>query len=147
MGEMLPLYLMVFKELAKQHTKRITKNPVIGKNGKNGENPEILTTSHPYQAGTLILREIQKYQLSTDSLICKRTFMRIIKEIGRRISGEPIRFTTESLFALQEATEDFIVRMFENCNLCAIHGRRVTILPKDLYLTRRICGFLRSLHL
>lgn len=53
---------------------------------------------------------------------------------------EPMRWTPDALMAMQEAAEDFLVHLFEDCNLCAIHARRVTIMPKDLQLARRIRG-------
>merc|ERR1712147_205271 len=92
------------------------------------------------KSGTSVLLEIKKYQISVDHLISKQTFKRIVKDIGKRISGESIRFTSESLYALQEAAEQFIVRLFEYSNLCAFHARRITISNKDLNLTRRIRG-------
>lgn len=63
-----------------------------------------------------------------------------VREISNELSPEPLRYTAESLLALQEATEDFLVHLFEDCNLCAIHAKRVTIMPKDLQLARRIRG-------
>lgn len=51
-----------------------------------------------------------------------------------------MRWTAEALLALQESAEDFLVHLFEDCNLCAIHAKRVTIMPKDMQLARRIRG-------
>ena len=62
------------------------------------------------------------------------------REITNGVAPEPFRWTAEALLALQEATEDFIVHLFEDTNLCAIHAKRVTIMPKDLQLARRIRG-------
>jgi len=84
--------------------------------------------------------EIRKYQKSTDLLVRKLPFARLVREIGNNVAPEPFRWTAESLLALQEATEDFMVHLFEDCNLCAIHAKRVTIMPKDLQLARRIRG-------
>jgi len=67
-------------------------------------------------------------------------FVPQVREISNELSPEPLRYTAESLLALQEATEDFLVHLFEDCNLCAIHAKRVTIMPKDLQLARRIRG-------
>lgn len=88
------------------------------------------------------LREIRKYQKSTDLLIRKLPFSRLVREITLDLTPrhEPFRWTAEALLALQEATEDVIVHLFEDCNLCAIHAKRVTIQPKDLQLARRIRG-------
>lgn len=95
---------------------------------------------HRYRPGTRALMEIRKYQKSTDLLVRKLPFARLVREIGNNVAPEPFRWTAESLLALQEATEDFMVHLFEDCNLCAIHAKRVTIMPKDLQLARRIRG-------
>jgi len=93
-----------------------------------------------YRPGTVALREIRKYQKSTDLLIRKLPFARVVREISNNVSPEPFRWTAEALLAMQEATEDFMVHLFEDCNLCAIHAKRVTIMPKDMQLARRIRG-------
>jgi len=63
-----------------------------------------------------------------------------VREITNMVAPEPFRWTAVALLAVQEATEDFMVHLFEDCNLCAIHAKRVTIMPKDLQLARRIRG-------
>jgi histone H3 len=93
-----------------------------------------------YKPGTLALMEIRKFQKSTELLLRKAPFCRLVREISNEVSPEPFRYTAESLLAIQEATEDFLVHLFEDCNLCAIHAKRVTIMPKDLQLARRIRG-------
>merc|ERR1712159_826442 len=91
---------------------------------------------HRYRPGTRALKEIRKYQKSTDLLLRKLPFARLVREIGNMVAPEPFRWTAEALLALQEATESFMVGLFEDCNLCAIHAKRVTIMPKDLQLAR-----------
>jgi histone H3 len=54
--------------------------------------------------------------------------------------ADPVRFQSVALLALQEATEAYLVGLFEDTNLCAIHAKRVTIMPKDIQLARRIRG-------
>lgn len=88
----------------------------------------------------MALREIRKYQRSTELLIRKLPFHRLVREITNNVAPEPFRWTAEGLLALQEATEDFIVHLLEDCNLCAIHAKRVTIMQKDMQLARRIRG-------
>lgn len=88
----------------------------------------------------MALREIRKYQKSTELLIRKLPFHRLVREISNSVAPEPFRWTAEALLALQEATEDFMVHLYEDCNLCAIHAKRVTIMPKDMQLARRIRG-------
>lgn len=93
-----------------------------------------------YRPGTVALKEIRKYQKSTELLIRKLPFARLVREIGNELTREPFRWTAEALWALQEAAEDVMVGLFEDCNLCAIHAKRVTIMPKDMQLARRIRG-------
>lgn len=57
---------------------------------------------------------------------------------------QPYRWQGSAILALQEAAEAHLVGLFEDCNLCAIHGKRVTIMPKDMQLARRIRGYLRE---
>jgi histone H3 len=95
--------------------------------------------AHRYRPGTVALREIRRYQKSTDLLIRKMPFQRLVREIAQDFRSE-IRFQANAIIALQEATETYLTGLFEDTNLCAIHGKRVTILPKDLQLARRIRG-------
>jgi histone H3 len=92
--------------------------------------------------GTVALREIRKYQKSTDLMIRKAPFMRLVKEIVQDMCapGEQLRMQSTAILALQEASEAYLVQLFEDTNLCAIHAKRVTIMPKDLQLARRIRG-------
>jgi histone H3 len=88
------------------------------------------------------LREIRKYQKSTELLLRKLPFQRLVRELAQdvRVSGDPIRFQSVALLALQEAAEAYLVGLFEDTNLCAIHAKRVTVMPKDMQLARRIRG-------
>jgi len=92
------------------------------------------------QYGITALREIYKYQQTTKLLIRKLSFLRVVKEIGNRINGESVKFASHAISALQDSTEYFIVKLFEDCHLCAIHVRRITIMLKDIHLARRIRG-------
>ncbi len=92
-----------------------------------------------YRPGTVALREIRKYQKSTELLLRKLPFQRLVREIAQDLNPK-IRFQSSSILALQEASEAFIVGLFEDANLCAIHAKRVTVMPKDLQLARRIRG-------
>ena len=94
---------------------------------------------HRYRPGTVALREIRRYQKSTDLLIRKAPFLRLVKEIAQQIK-EDVRFQSTAVLALQEASEYYLVGLFEDTNSCAIHGKRVTIMPKDMQLARRIRG-------
>ncbi|KAL6565994.1 centromeric histone H3 [Orobanche hederae] len=90
--------------------------------------------------GTVALREIRKYQKSWALLIPAAPFIRTVKEISFQCSPNVARWQAEALVALQEAAEDFIVRLFEEAMLCAIHAKRVTLMKKDFELARRIGG-------
>jgi histone H3 len=92
---------------------------------------------HRYRPGTVALREIRKYQKSTEFLIRKAPFQRLVREITQGHKGD-LRFQSSALGASQEASEAYLVGLFEDTNLCAIHAKRVTIMPKDIQLTRRI---------
>jgi len=89
--------------------------------------------------GTQALREIRKYQRSTELLLRKLPFQRLVREIAAVFKAD-LRFQSTAILALQEASEAYLVSLFEDTNLCAIHAKRVTILPKDVQLARRIRG-------
>lgn len=129
---------------------------------------------HRYKPGTVALREIRRYQKSTDLLIRKGPFMRLVKEISkdvvddvnkvfekfiaaekekpkkdwnmdyiaaleeRKFGDEGLRWQSSAIEALQEASEYYLVALFEDVNLCALHAKRVTIMPRDVKLSRRI---------
>jgi histone H3 len=92
-----------------------------------------------YRPGTVALREIRRYQKSTDLLIRKLPFQRLVKDVAKDFKKD-LRFQSSGILALQEASEAFLVGLFEDSNLCAIHAKRVTIMPKDMQLARRIRG-------
>eukprot|EP00741_Cyanophora_paradoxa_P017168 tig00020960_g16580.t1 len=96
---------------------------------------------HRYRPGTVALREIRKYQKSSELLIRKLPFQRLVRDIaGGDFISEPLRFQSSAMLALQEAAEAFLIGLFEDTQLCAIHAKRVTILPRDMQLARRIRG-------
>ncbi|KAI3697372.1 hypothetical protein L6452_30346 [Arctium lappa] len=94
---------------------------------------------HRFRPGTVALREIRKYQKSTELLIRKLPFQRLVREIAQDFKTD-LRFQSSAVAALQEASEAYLVGLFEDTNLCAIHAKRVTIMPKDMQLARRIRG-------
>ena len=99
-----------------------------------------------YRPGTVALKQIRQYQKSTELLIRKLPFQRLVREIAgdsemicSPLCGK-VRFQSAAIMALQEASEAYLVGLFEDSNLCAIHAKRVTIMPKDIQLARRIHG-------
>ena len=98
-----------------------------------------LRKPHRYRPGTVALREIRKYQKSTELLIRKLPFQRLVREIAQDFMTDR-KFQSSAVCALQEAAEAYLVGLFQDTNLCAIHGKRVTIMPKDMLLARRLRG-------
>ncbi|PWN94822.1 histone-fold-containing protein [Tilletiopsis washingtonensis] len=101
-----------------------------------------------FRPGTVALREIRRYQKSTDLLIQKLPFARVVREVADDFitnvydgtGGAGLRWQSSAILALQEATEAYLVHLFEDANLCAIHAKRVTIMQRDIQLARRIRG-------
>ncbi|XP_049831928.1 histone H3-3-like isoform X1 [Schistocerca gregaria] len=96
------------------------------------------TTKPGYKA----LKEIRKYQRSTQLVIPKIPFVRLIKEILMTVSRETnvSRIERSAVEALQEAAEMVIVQLFEDGMLCAVHAKRVTLLSRDIHLVLRLTG-------
>ena len=116
----------------KKALKKKKKTPAAAGN-QGGKKP------HRYRPGTVALREIRRYQKSTELLIRKLPFQRLVREIAQDFKTE-LRFQSSAIMALQEASEYYLVGLFEDTNLFAIHAKRVTIMPKDIQLARRIRG-------
>merc|ERR1712139_366078 len=94
---------------------------------------------HRFRPGTVALREIRRYQKTTDLLLRKLPFQRLVREIANAFTSD-LRFQSSAVMALQEASEAYLIGLFEDTNLCAIHAKRVTIMTKDVQLARRIRG-------
>jgi histone H3 len=94
---------------------------------------------HRFHPGTVALREIKRYQKTTAPVLLRAPFQRLVRSITQGIDNE-IRFAAQALIAVQEAAEAYLVGLFEDTNLCAIHAKRQTIMKKDLLLARRIRG-------
>ena len=94
---------------------------------------------HRYKPGTVALREIRRYQKSTELLIRKLPFQRLVREIMQQYRTD-LRVQGSALLALQEASEAYLIHLFEDTQLCAIHAGRVGVQPKDMALARRIAG-------
>ena len=95
--------------------------------------------SFKWRPGTVALRQIRKFQRSTETLLRKAPFLRLVREIAT--SGKDgLRWQASALQALQEATESFVTGLLSDANLCALHAKRVTLLARDLQLARRLRG-------
>ena len=132
------------KQTARKNTSQSQKAPrkqIIVSKAARKSAPAIagVKKPHRYRPGTVALREIRKYQKSTELLIRKLPFQRLVREIATVFKSD-LRFQSSAVLALQEASESYLVGLFEDTNLCAIHAKRVTIMPKDMQLARRIRG-------
>ena len=94
---------------------------------------------HRYRPGTVVLREIRHYQKSTERLISLLHYLRLVREIFKDFSTD-LRFLSSEVFTLQWLSEAYPVCASEDPNLCVIHAKRGTIIPKDIQLARRIRG-------
>jgi len=127
-------------------SKNISKSAKKLKNLKSPENrTNTLKTpgsakKRRFRPGTKALQEIRRFQKSTDLLIPKLAVARLIKEICMKTITADFRFQSLALQALHEAAEAYLVTLFEDSMLCAIHARRVTVMPRDMSLARRIRG-------
>jgi histone H3 len=92
-----------------------------------------------YRPGTVALREIRKYQKTHCLLLRKLPFQRLVREVAQDYKCD-LRFQSNAVLALQEAAEAYLVDLFQDVNMCAIHAKRVTIMPRDMHLARRIRG-------
>ncbi|GAA6055872.1 hypothetical protein JCM3770_001534 [Rhodotorula araucariae] len=129
------------KQKHPQH-KTAVKGPAAAKSRKSLKAPIKTANSgkkHRWHPGTVALREIRRYQKSTELLLRRLPFQRLVREIAEEHSAG-LRWQASALLALQEATEDYITDLFADSNLCAIHAKRVTVQPKDMLLARRLRG-------
>ena len=92
-----------------------------------------------FRPGYLALNEIRHYQKKVHLLIRKLPFQHLVREITQRFSPD-LRFRSATITALQEASEAYLICLFEDTNLCAIHTKRMMIMPKDIQLARHIRG-------
>ena len=115
----------------KQLAPKLAKKTVTAKGG--------VKMPRRYRPRTVTLREIRCYQKSTELLIRKMPFQRLVREIAQDFKSY-LRFQSGAILALQEASEAYLVGLFEESNLCAIHAKRVTIMTKDIQLAQCIQG-------
>ena len=120
---------------------KITSSQLTGDGKRRRQTCGKTRKTRRYRPGTVALREIRRYQKSTELLIRKIPFQRLVREVVHNLfPHDNLRFQSTALLALQEASEDFLVRMFTQVNDLAIHGKRVTIKPSDLHIWGRITG-------
>jgi histone H3/H4 len=129
-----------------------SKDPIVGGSTRKSTSPKKLTArqslpqsdqSKPrrrYRPGEKSLREIRFYQRNTDLLIRKLPFARLVREVQTYFTRKEYRWQKDAMLALQEAAEAHLCGLFEDAYLCTIHAKRVTLMPKDIQLARRIRG-------
>ena len=120
---------------ASKSPKKMVKSKATKKPATSQADPK----KRRFKAGTVALREIRRYQKSTDMLLPRAPFQRLVREITGSYDPD-LRFAAQALIAMQEAAEAYLVGIFEDTNLCCIHAKRVTVQKKDMELARRIRG-------
>ena len=130
------------RECLRKENERRAQKMKVEKKGKGGkvkmdkeEGEKIKRT----RRGLKALQEIRKYQSSTELLIQRLPFQRVVKEIIQKIR-EDLQLQSMAIMALQEAGETFVIGLLEQSNLCALHAKQVMIMPKDIQLPRCIWG-------
>jgi len=129
----------------KETGNKTAKKSVAPKAGKkavksaSGSSSTGVKKVHRFRPGTVALRQIAKMQKSTDLLLRKAPFQRLVREVATS-QKEGLRFAASAIAAIQEATESYVVSLLSDANLCALHTRRVTAMPRDLHLARRLRG-------
>jgi histone H3 len=94
---------------------------------------------HRWRSGTVALREIRRYQKSTDLLLPKLPVQRLIREIAQDCKND-LRFTRDALEAAHTAVEQYITEVFDRTQIACIHAKRVTITDKDMKVAQLLAG-------
>ena len=130
------------RNFARKSTRNSPPGPIKQRGRRSKKSSNHVTEKKKFRAspGVRTLSEIRRYQKSTENLIRRLPFQRLVREVTRNISEKAYKYKVAALFALQEAAESYLVGLFEDTNLCSIHAKRVTIMPKDMNLARRIRG-------
>ncbi len=138
------------RKFVPKHTARAKKGPAAAGQRNNRKAQQALGASaakpgeikkpRRFRPGTVALREIRKFQKSSDLLLRRAPFQRLVREIAQNLGLDDLRFQVSALAAVQEAAEAYLVGLMEDTNVCALHAKRVTIMPKDMQLARRIRG-------
>ena len=142
------------KILSNKLTKPSTKSKKISSKAKRESAPfsqkatqpdssiqeaKVEKTKRRFKPGTVVLREIKKYQKSTELMLPRAPFQRLVRDITHQIDPD-LRFQQTAIDAIQEAAEGYMVSLFEDANACAIHSKRVTLSIQHINLARRIRG-------
>ncbi|KAJ1355246.1 centromeric DNA-binding histone H3-like protein cse4 [Parelaphostrongylus tenuis] len=110
-----------------------------------GNQSNVLKPAQHADSGVKALRKVRHLQRTTGLIILRLPFQRVVRDVAREvlrkrnINGE-FTWQANALLALQEATEVYLACLFDDTNLAAIHARRITIMPRDMQLVRRLRG-------
>jgi histone H3 len=123
------------------HIRKSASSAKEGSSAKSESKPSLdrKATKGKYRPNNLCLKEIRRFARAPDMCIRRASFQQVVKDITWEIDST-YKFHTQAILAIQEAAEAYMIGLFEDCNLCAGHARRVTIYPKDMHLARRIRG-------
>lgn len=127
------------KETARSAKKSLGSKKAGKKAAKAAGTSAGVKRAHRWRPGTVALREIRRIQKGTELLIQKAPFQRLVREIAEEHKRD-LRFQGSAVQAVQEATEAYVISLLSDTNLCAIHARRVTIMPRDVQLALRLRG-------
>jgi histone H3 len=105
---------------------------------QSAQKPIAVRKPHCWRPGTVAAREVHKFQKTTNLLIRKAPFQHLVRKIALKFGKSDLQMQSTAVLALQEAAEYFMVDVFNNTNLCTVHGKRVTIKLKDLVLACHI---------
>ena len=108
--------------------------------GKKQVAKQVVKKPYRFKPGTRALIEIRREQRKYELIIARARFARLVREIVYDFSSEISRITPDAMEALQEASERYLVSLFGDAQLCAIHAKRVTLMPKDIWLAQRLRG-------
>lgn len=122
-----------------KETARKTTKKSVARSGKKASGASGVKKARRFRPGTVALREIRRYQKGTDLLLRKAPFQRLVRELACQ-GKDGLRFQSSAVLAIQEAAEAYLISLLADANLCAIHTRRVTIMPRDVALARRLRG-------
>lgn len=107
---------------------------------KKRRNVEVTLNSKTYMVSRAVLKEIRRMQMSTNLLIPKASFSRVVREIVAGVTGmhDSFRFQGLAMMALQEAAEAYLTQFLEDSSMCSMHAKRVTLLPRDMHLVLQL---------
>ena len=131
-------------QAAKKNLKGVQKPSKVASQKAKKATEDGETQKRRTRPGAKALREIRKYQRSTDSIVPRAPLQRIIKEITGKYMPDA-RYSMGAIEAVHQCIEAYMVGLFEDTGLCAVHARRKTIMTRDMRLARRIRGEITNL--